>query len=61
MTLAEIGVCMFAGSMVLLLIVALCMVVRGTIELFSDGDWLMGMLGVLAVMMIIGFGIVTVT
>lgn len=58
MTLAEIGVCMFAGSMALLLIWAFCMMVKGVIELFLDGDWVVGMIGVLVVMMMLGFGIV---
>lgn len=55
MTLAEIGVCMFAGSMVLLLIWAFCMVVKGIIGMFVDGDWLEGMLGSLIVLMMVGF------
>ena len=55
MTLAEIGVCMFAGSMALLFIWAFCMLVKGVIGMFVDGDWLDGMLGGLVVLMMVGF------
>ena len=58
MTLAEIGVCMFAGSMALLLIWAFCMLVKGVIGMFVDGDWLVGMFGGLVVLMIVGFMII---
>ena len=58
MTLAEIGVCMFAGSMALLLIWAFCMMVKTVFEMFVVGEWLEGMLCGLVVMMMVGFMII---
>lgn len=58
MTLAEIGVCMFAGSMAMLLICVFCMVVKVVIEMFADGDWFEGMLGGLILLMMVGFMII---